>query len=103
MLSFGTTRRAVAPPCLSTRIRSDRHFPDLAGACARAGGGGGGACPSDEKAKRNFSHTESTHSSGVHGVHCGSFTVGNCTWHSHVQYLHTPVDNSSTANYFTRW
>ena len=39
MLSFGTTRWAVAPPYLSTRTRSDRHFPDLAGACARGGGG----------------------------------------------------------------
>ena len=39
MLSFGTTRRAVASPCLSTRTRSDRHFPNLAGACARGGGG----------------------------------------------------------------
>ena len=38
MLSFGTVRRAVAPPCLSTRTRSDRHFPGLAGACARGGG-----------------------------------------------------------------
>ena len=38
MLSFGTERRAVAPPCLSTRTRSDRHFPDLAGACARGRG-----------------------------------------------------------------
>ena len=35
---FGTVRRAVAPPCLSTRTRSDSHFPDLAGACARGGG-----------------------------------------------------------------
>ena len=35
MLSFSIARRAVAPPCPSTRIRSDRHFPDLAGACAR--------------------------------------------------------------------
>ena len=40
MLSFGTARRAVAPPCLSTRTWSDRHFPDLAGACARGGGRG---------------------------------------------------------------
>ena len=39
MLSFGTTCHAVAPPCLSTRTRSDRHFPGLAGACARGGGG----------------------------------------------------------------
>ena len=39
MLSFGIARRAVALPCLSTRTRSDRHFPDLAGACARGGGG----------------------------------------------------------------
>ena len=39
MLSFGTARCAVAPPCLSTRTQSDRHFPDLAGACARRGGG----------------------------------------------------------------
>ena len=38
MLSFGTVRRAVAPPCLSTRTRSDRHFADLAGACAMGGG-----------------------------------------------------------------
>ena len=35
MLSFGTAPRTVAPPCLSTRTRSDRHFPDLAGACAK--------------------------------------------------------------------
>ena len=33
-------RRAVAPPCLSTKTRSNRHFPNLAGACARGGGGG---------------------------------------------------------------
>ena len=39
MLSFGIARRAVALPCLSTRTRSDRHFPDLAGACARGGRG----------------------------------------------------------------
>ena len=39
MLSFGNAHRAVAPACLSTRTRSDRHFPDLAGACARGGGG----------------------------------------------------------------
>ena len=39
MLPFGTACRAVAPPCLSTKTRSDRHFPDLAGACARGGRG----------------------------------------------------------------
>ena len=39
MLSVGTARCAVALPCLSTRTRSDRHFPDLAGACAKGGGG----------------------------------------------------------------
>ena len=30
---------SLNPPCLSTRTRSDRHFPDQAGACARGGGG----------------------------------------------------------------
>ena len=38
---FGTARRALAPPCLSTRTRSDRHFPDFAGACTRGGLSGG--------------------------------------------------------------
>ena len=49
MLSFGIARRTVALPCLSTRTRSDRHFPDLAGACARGGRGnpkGEGTTPS---------------------------------------------------------
>ena len=37
---FGTCFLLVAPPCLSTRTQSDRHFRDLVGACARGGGGG---------------------------------------------------------------
>ena len=41
MLSFGTARRAVAPPCLSTRTRSDRHFLTWL-VLAQGGGGGGG-------------------------------------------------------------
>ena len=35
--SFGTARRARAPPCLSTMTRYHHHFPDFAGACARGG------------------------------------------------------------------
>ena len=39
MHSFGTTRHAA--PCLSTRTRSDRHFLEFPGACAREGVWGG--------------------------------------------------------------
>ena len=39
MRSFGTACRALALRCLSTGTRSDRHFPDFPGACARGGGG----------------------------------------------------------------
>ena len=35
-----TAHRAQAPPCPSTGTRSDRHFLDFHGACARGGGGG---------------------------------------------------------------
>ena len=37
MLWLGTVRRALAPPCLSTGTRSDRHFADFPVACAGGG------------------------------------------------------------------